>query len=109
MKIEKEGRQFHGLPPYGRLAAVILSGRQSSQVEETAKRMAASIPFVKDIEVLGPVPAAMARLRGQYRWRFLIKSSRSVRLQPFLKRWISVCNIPSFIRIQIDIDPYNFY
>ena len=109
LKLEKEGRQLYGMPPYGRLAALILSGKQAAQVEGVAKRMAAAIPGVKGIEVLGPVPAAMTRLRGHYRWRFLIKGPRSLKLQPFLKKWMTTVPVPSMIRLQIDIDPYSFY
>jgi primosomal protein N' (replication factor Y) len=109
LALEKESREVYGFPPYGRLAAVILSGRQSHQVEVAARQMAACIPRIKGIEVLGPVPAALSRLKGQYRWRFLIKGPRGVKLQPFIKKWMAVYSVPSHIRIQIDIDPYNFY
>lgn len=107
--LEKESREVYGFPPYGRLAAVILSGRQSPQVEAAARQMAACIPQIKEIEVLGPVPAAMSRLKGQYRWRFLIKGPRGMKLQPFLKRWVETAQVPTHIRLQIDIDPYSFY
>lgn len=109
LALEKESRDVYGFPPYGRLAAVILSGRQSHQVEAAARQMAACIPQVKEIEVLGPVPAAMSRLKGQYRWRFLVKSPRTIKLQPFLKKWVTTAAVPTHIRLQIDIDPYSFY
>lgn len=107
--LEKESRQVFGFPPYGRLAAVILSGRQSHQVEAAARQMAACIPVIKEIEVLGPVPAAMRRLKGQYRWRFLVKSERGIKIQSFLKKWVKISQIPTHIRLQIDMDPYSFY
>jgi primosomal protein N' (replication factor Y) len=109
LALEKESRQQFGFPPYGRLAAVILSGRQGPFVAQMAKKMASVIPYQKNIEVLGPVPASMTRLKGQYRWRFLLKSKRSVKLQPFLKKWLELCQIPSSLKVQIDVDPYSFY
>ncbi|MFN7663045.1 MAG: hypothetical protein ACK5PQ_04950 [Alphaproteobacteria bacterium] len=71
--------------------------------------MAACIPVIKEIEVLGPVPAAMSRLKGQYRWRFLVKSERGIKIQSFLKKWVKISQIPTHIRLQIDMDPYSFY
>ena len=108
LALEKESREMYGFPPYGRLAAVILSGRQAPEVEKAARALAAVIPRVKDIEVLGPVPAAMSRLKGQYRWRFLVKSPRTLKLQAFLKRWRAAAALPAHIRFQIDVDPYSF-
>ncbi|MDC0349137.1 primosomal protein N' [Alphaproteobacteria bacterium] len=109
LSLEKESRQLYAFPPYGRLAAVIVSGKQSHLVEQMAKKMGTLLPPHTNIEILGPVAASMAKLKGQYRWRFLIKGPRSIKLQPFIKRWIEGCQVPSFLKVQIDIDPYSFY
>ncbi|MBY0281895.1 MAG: primosomal protein N' [Alphaproteobacteria bacterium] len=105
---ETEERQLHEMPPFGRLAALILSGLNADQVEAAAHKLARFIPKHSELTVLGPVPAPLARLRGRYRWRFLVKGDRSIRLQTFLQDWLQRASIPSTIRIAVDIDPQSF-
>ncbi|NBT85414.1 MAG: primosomal protein N' [Alphaproteobacteria bacterium] len=105
---ETEERQLHEMPPFGRLAAVILSGLNADQVETAAHKLARFIPPHSQITVLGPVPAPLARLRGRYRWRFLVKADRPIRLQPFLQNWLQKATLPQTIRVAIDIDPQSF-
>jgi primosomal protein N' (replication factor Y) len=105
---ETEERRLHGMPPFGKLAAVILSGLNADQVETEARKLTHLIPQNPHITVLGPVPAALSRLRGRYRWRFLIKADRSIRLQTFLKDWFKKASFPQTIRMTIDIDPQSF-
>jgi primosomal protein N' (replication factor Y) len=108
---ELQERQVQHFPPFGYLSAVILSGLDAPAVERYAHLLARSAPLIPDITVLGPVPAPIARLKGRYRWRFLIKSSQPMILQPFLKKWLSQPNLKKSagtIRITIDIDPYSF-
>ena len=61
------------------------------------------------IDVLGPAPAPIAKLRTFYRYRFLIKSKDDIRIQPFIKEWLRNIKLPKDVRIKIDIDPYNFF
>lgn len=105
---EMEERQLHEMPPFGRLAAIILSGLNADQVGNAAGKLARCIPQHPEITVLGPVPAPLARLRGRYRWRFLVKSDRSLRLQSFLQSWLQRAAIPPTIRVAVDIDPQSF-
>ncbi|MBY0463159.1 MAG: primosomal protein N', partial [Alphaproteobacteria bacterium] len=105
---ETEERQLHEMPPFGKLAAIILSGLDADQVEAAAHKLVRFIPRHAEITVLGPVPAPLARLRGRYRWRFLVKGDRSLRLQAFLQDWLQRASIPPTIRIAIDIDPQSF-
>lgn len=60
------------------------------------------------LDVLGPVPAPLAVLRGRHRRRFLVKAKRSVSLQAVLRAWLRSVKVPGTIRLQLDIDPYSF-
>ena len=60
------------------------------------------------ITVLGPAPAPINKLRGWYRFRFLLKGEKNFLLQPFIREWLAKVNVRKDIRIKIDIDPYNF-
>ena len=112
IKAEAEGRKNTGLPPYGRLGALIIQSSNLDALENFVKELTSKIPKIhknKDrIDILGPAPAPIAKLRGLYRYRFLVKGKGEVRLQAFIKEWLSNIKVDRAIRIKIDIDPYNF-
>jgi primosomal protein N' (replication factor Y) len=108
LKLELENRAKYELPPFGRLASFILSSDQETKAEHAAWSLAKMIPQTAGITVLGPSPASRSKLKGKYRWRFLIKSSRNIKLQAFLQGWTKKFPLPTGVRLQIDLDPYNF-
>lgn len=105
---ESEARREAGLPPFGRLAAVILSSPDPGQVDAVAAALARTAPRQPGLTVLGPAPAPLAVLRGRHRRRFLVKASRGFRLQAALAPWIQALKLPANLRLQVDIDPYSF-
>jgi len=105
---EAESRRAAAMPPYGRLAALIVSGAQAAEVDEVCRHLARTAPRADGIQVLGPAPAPMALLRGRHRRRFLVKAPRTVNLQSPLRAWLSAIATPRGVRIQVDIDPYSF-
>lgn len=105
---ESDQRLIHGFPPFGRLAAVILSGRRKDEVEKGARYLARCFPLTEKAELLGPTPAPLSFLRGQHRWRLLVKTAKDFPPQPLLKHWLSKAKLPGSLRVQTDIDPYSF-
>ncbi len=96
-------------PPFGRLAALIISGKDKREAEDYARALALAAPREAGIDVLGPVEAPLAIIRGRYRQRILVKASRDVKLQVYLCDWLSRVTPPrASLKLQIDIDPYNF-
>jgi primosomal protein N' (replication factor Y) len=108
LALEAEGRRNHGWPPYGRLAALIVSSPDQDAAELAAAAIARAAPHLRGAVVLGPAPAPLAVLRGRYRHRFLIKTERQVNLQAVLRQWLCAVRTPSNVRVQIDVDPYGF-
>ncbi|MDQ7249444.1 primosomal protein N' [Dongia sedimenti] len=108
LKIEEEDRRQAGMPPFGRLAALIISGSDDGAVEKQVRMMAAHAPRVDGVSVLGPAPAPLAMLRGRHRRRFLVKCRRDVAPQGFIRQWLRGLKWPGDLRLQIDIDPYSF-
>ncbi len=106
---EAHDREQQMLPPFGKLAAIIVSGADFNGVAKTARRIAALAPRDKAITTLGPVPAPMAYLRGKNRFRLLVKAEKSVKLQKIMARWLSSCPPERGVTIQVDIDPYSFF
>ncbi len=109
---EAAARAEHGQPPAGRLAAIILSGRHEASVAGTARALAriarSALPEEGGIEVWGPAPAPLALLRGRYRYRLLIKCTRSQLPQPWLRHWLARLDAPSRVSLRVDVDPYSF-
>ena len=105
---EKLIRESASLPPYGRMAAIIVSGNEAGEVERFSRSLAQIIPPTDDVHVLGPAQAPISVIRGRHRWRFLIKASREKDIQGFLKLWLSTVKTKGSLAVAIDVDPYNF-
>ncbi len=105
---EAEERRLRALPPFGRLAAIIVSGPDPTQVDRVAHALGRAAPRMADLRVLGPAPAPLAVLRGRHRRRLLVKAGRGTALQPFLKDWLEKVPAPGSVRVHVDIDPYSF-
>ena len=105
---EKRQREQAGFPPYGRLAALILSGRDQAETGRFARHLSNLAPSGENIRVLGPAPAPMAFLRGRHRIRFLVKSARDVNIQAYIRTWLEGVKLTGSLRLQIDVDPYSF-
>jgi primosomal protein N' (replication factor Y) len=105
---EATAREAARMPPFGRLAALILSSPRQEDVVALSHNLARRIPRAADIDVLGPAPAPIARLRNRFRYRFLVRAQRSAPMQAFIRQWLSGLKMPNGARLSIDIDPYNF-
>jgi primosomal protein N' (replication factor Y) len=105
---ERADRERHGWPPFGRLAAIVLSGEDEALVDRVARRLGATAPQGPNVKVLGPAPAAMAILRGRHRRRLLVKTKRDANLQAIVADWLAQTKLPNNVRLQLDIDPYSF-
>ncbi|HZS83473.1 MAG TPA: primosomal protein N' [Stellaceae bacterium] len=105
---EAAARRAYGMPPFGRLAALIVSAPDADGADAVAAAFARGAPQMPGLEVLGPAPAPLAVLRGRHRRRFLVKARRDVAVQPVLRDWLRRIKIPANARVQVDIDPYSF-
>src|SRR6516162_2443574 len=108
LEAEAAARRGAGLPPFGRLAALIISAGDAKSADFAARALARSAPQLPGVMVLGPAPAPLAVLRGRHRRRFLVKAGREVNLQAALRAWLSRVRVQGSVRVQVDIDPYSF-
>ena len=108
IETEAAARRQHEMPPYGRLAAVIVSGKNEDDVEKTAFSLGRVAPRMDGISVLGPAPAPIAVVRGRHRRRLLMRARRDMNVQELLRRWVLSFKTPAGVRVAIDIDPYSF-
>lgn len=106
---EIRNRQIGVLPPFGRLAAIVISARDKEMAERAARQIALAAPVSERIEVLGPAEAPIAVVRGRHRWRILVKAPREMDIQCYLRLWEShIPPVKGDLKVSVDIDPYNF-
>ncbi len=105
---EMAERELAGLPPFGRLAAVIASGPDAAQLEVFVRGMAEVAPNTEGVAVYGPADAPLALVRGRRRKRFLVRADRTVDLSAYMAAWRARVRPKGQIRVAIDIDPYSF-
>jgi primosomal protein N' (replication factor Y) len=98
------------MPPFAWLAGIIVFGPEVDKVLASVKLMAQQFPCseVPGIELLGPSPAPLYKLRGNYRYRFLLKTARSINIQDVINQWLGQSKLPAGISLRIDINPYSF-
>ncbi len=106
---EIDMRQRGMLPPYGRLAALVISARDKELAERFAREVARRAPPADRIDVLGPAEAPISVVRGRHRWRLLVKAPRELDIQAYVREWLAISPEPKGdLRLSVDIDPYNF-
>ncbi|NNE78846.1 MAG: primosomal protein N' [Silicimonas sp.] len=110
-RAEAAERRQSGVPPYGRMAGIVLSSPDVQQVFDVGKALAARTDPLRRIgaQVYGPAAAPIARIRGRHRVRLLVKADKNAPLQPALAAWVSQVKLPNNLRLSIDIDPQSFY
>jgi primosomal protein N' (replication factor Y) len=101
-------RQRNNMPPFGRLAGVIISGADEHAVDQAARDLARTAPRDNGIMTLGPAPAPLTLLRGRHRRRFLVKANKAVNIQARIRSWLKATEVSRKVRVQLDIDPYSF-
>jgi primosomal protein N' (replication factor Y) len=105
---ETESRRDAAMPPFGRLAAIIVSAEDSALAEAVARRIGHSAPQVEGMAVFGPAPAPLAMLRGRHRQRLLVHAARSLDVQDVIRDWLAPIDWSTKVRVAVDVDPYSF-
>lgn len=109
-RAEAAERRAAGVPPFGRMAGIVLSSENVAQVFDFGAELARRDGPLRRIgaEVFGPAAAPIARVRGRHRVRLLVKAPKGVSFQPALAEWVGQLKQPNGLRLAIDIDPQSF-
>ena len=105
---EKKTRQMLCMPPYGRLAALIVTSTNEDAARKAAFDLAKCVPNIDGVWLLGPAPAPIYMLRSKFRYRLLLKTLKTINIQSIVQMWLSRLNVPSNVKLEVDIDPYSF-
>jgi primosomal protein N' (replication factor Y) (superfamily II helicase) len=105
---ETDARREAAMPPFGRLAAIVVSAEDAGEAEGVARRIGAAAPAVEGMAVFGPAPAPLAMLRGRHRQRLLVHARRSLDVQDVIRDWLAEVDWSPKARVSVDVDPYSF-
>ncbi|ARE39924.1 Helicase PriA essential for oriC/DnaA-independent DNA replication [Rhodovulum sp. P5] len=110
-RAEAAERRAAGVPPYGRMAGIIISAPEAKAAFDLGNRLARNDGPLRSIgaQVFGPAPAPIARIRGRHRVRLLIKAGKGTPLQAAIRAWLAPVKLPSNLRLTVDIDPQSFF
>jgi primosomal protein N' (replication factor Y) len=106
---EIETRRRGHLPPFGRLASIIISASDRHAAHAHARGMAMAAPLEEGVRLLGPAEAPFAVLRGRHRFRLLAQSDKAGKLHDWLRAWLAKApKERGTVRVAIDVDPMSF-
>ncbi|MDP6773748.1 MAG: primosomal protein N' [Rhodospirillales bacterium] len=108
VEVEAKARQEAGMPPFGRLVALIVSGRDEVAVDAAARLLGQTAPRGPGVVTLGPAPAPLGILRGMHRRRLLLKAEINIGVQAIVRRWLARAPVPRRVRVRVDVDPNSF-
>jgi len=106
---ELAARQAGGLPPFGRLAALIVSANEHDVAMDYARKLLSAAPMADGVKLFGPADAPVAMIRGRHRVRLLAQSGKDFDLSGYVRFWLgSAEKATGNLRVQVDIDPMSF-
>ena len=108
LAVEAAARNAARMPPFGQLAALILSAPHQDRLHQAMRLLDASRPAFAGVDIFGPAIAPIGFLKGKHRARALARSEKIVNIQEVVKKWLGRVKLPPGVRLQIDIDPYHF-
>jgi primosomal protein N' (replication factor Y) len=127
-QVELAVRNEFGYPPYGRLVALAFAGTEEERVVESAMRAVEAVGEARvaheaaakergavlegALDLLGPAPSPLARLRGKHRWRITLKDRDLKRLHAVARAALESLEggrgkLPAGVQLSVDVDPYD--
>ncbi len=108
-KVEAHNRALANLPPFGRLASLVVSSKEQKKAFDFAREMITAAIKVDGMVILGPAPAPMGYVRGRHRVRILARGPKGFKMQDWLKTGMLSINPTGDLKVQTDTDPYSFF
>lgn len=109
LEFELKQRKDFAMPPFYRLASIIIKGKNELKTKILSENIAGHLAHIEEVDILGPVPAILYKINNYFRFRILLKTNRKYNISSYIATNMSNFKIPSFASVKIDIDPYNFY
>lgn len=106
MNFERENRELMGLPPYGKLVMISVSGKKENEVYKKIKEIANLFPVNDKITLYGPTQMNIYKLNNEFRFRILIKTDNCVNIQKLVAGILDGVKINSSLKVKVDVNPY---
>ncbi|MDD2557498.1 MAG: primosomal protein N' [Desulfuromonas sp.] len=101
-------RELLGYPPYGYLLNMICFGLNRAEVEQSAEQLSRLLRTHVEVEILGPAPCPLFRLRNRYRVQILLKAATRLPLHQVLARLPElIAALPTRVNLMADVDPLD--
>ncbi len=107
---EIERRREATAPPFTRYIAIVIWANQLEEAMQIGRNLLRNGNRLshKHIQIWGPTPAPIARIRNRWRVRMLLKMPKSMALHREVHDWVKSIKTASSVKIQIDVDPQSF-
>ena len=106
---ELRDRHTAGYPPFGRLVLITAEGKDEEKtgaaLADLATRIRTAAYERSDLQLLGPAPAALSKLRDKYRWQIIAKARNARMVRTFVADSLRPWRPPSGIKVTVDVDP----
>jgi primosomal protein N' (replication factor Y) len=106
-KYEIETRQMANLPPFSRFVGLVVSSKNQTEALKYARQITSLFEAARGVKIFGPTEAFYHQLRGNYRYRILVKAEKNFKIQDYIKSNPMLKKIPNEIKVKIDVDPYS--
>jgi len=112
IKEELKHRKACNLPPYWRLAAVVMRDMNFEKLEAACAQMRQKIDRVVTreglkLKIRGPMPAAINRIQRFHRMQIIIQAPQAATMQRLFTSLRAEPPVRPAVKIAIDIDPVN--
>ncbi len=104
---EIKNRQLLEMPPFSRFVRFEVSSFVESEAKNFAKKLIQEFPISEKIELFGPAPAPLQRLKNRHHFLVNLKAEKKVNIQKLITDVIQNLNIPTSVRVRIDVDPVS--
>lgn len=107
-KQELKFREELAYPPFTYMTSLILRSRREEKVIGAAQELAAALNKNNPggtVDLLGPAPMMISRLRGYFRWNIILKSKMASHINKLIRQTLADFKMPSGVLLAVDVDP----
>ncbi len=101
-------RKKNNLPPFEKFISIILSGKNEKKIEIFAYKLKDNLLKNLNAKILGPVIAPIFKINKNFRFRILIRSKKTHKIQKQLSNILSNFKNDREIKLAVDVDPISF-
>ncbi len=103
--LELQNRKIADMPPFSKMIAIVFISKDENLAINSAKHILRQFPIQDNIELFGPAPMPISKIRNKYYYRIIAKSDKKLNLQKLVNNIIKYTKLHNNVRVKIDVDP----